>query len=591
MRVATVFKRVNDATMRSVFSILMMLALVPGVRGAEVTAELHVPEAPVYVLGDDIPLVWRFTNESEQPLAMLWEGCCRLNGKLDVLENNRPLDVLPPGASSYHSFSKAETLQPDQPAEFRSRLRDWVKLPSGGTFQLSGRYTGVLESQTPQVPDDVGLWRGTASASSASVRVLDVAEYLAQRKDREAERGLRIRLDGPSALEPITAGTYDVTFENLTPEPKTFQWPGPMELWLVDEAGLRLESGTRYLDNTLETITLPAGGEATRQITIGSEDLDGAEFGRLRVFLDLAATEAEGPRVPSNPLDVMWNISAVQTAGLLDQAAGGPSTGLRNPSLRLLRTHLAALTPRLQRIPDGHLGERAEKLRHDLLFAAAVKPLAPVPGRVEVELRLAANGSLRWDELSRLDPGIAAMSPTAVLSRISGVKRHLGWDLAPAYHLSSRATLADWSRAHADLVEGNDDLSAAPVWLLMDAVEGLTNRVTLAMEPVGTAVVVAMDDAGDLSFAAKPGQPGRPAWMNVIRPPEIPELSFTEVDTAKALRESIARANPSSPSIQILAPESTAFGDLEGVVRELIPIASKITVVVGGLKPSAAPGG
>src|SRR5688572_8948786 len=48
-----------------------------------VQASLHIPPAETYVIGDTIPLFWRFENKSNVPLAFMWEGCCRLNGRLD----------------------------------------------------------------------------------------------------------------------------------------------------------------------------------------------------------------------------------------------------------------------------------------------------------------------------------------------------------------------------------------------------------------------------------------------------------------------------------------------------------------------------
>ncbi|HAV64094.1 MAG TPA: hypothetical protein DCY13_17225, partial [Verrucomicrobiales bacterium] len=167
-----------------------------------VEASLHVPPAEAYVLGDEVPLLWRFTNRSSDPLAMLWEGCCRLNGKLDVRAADESLEVLPPGASTFHTYSKAETLPPDQTVEFQSRLADWVSLPRGGEFELAGRYTGVLPIQTPQVPDGVALWRGTATAAPTQIQLLDVADYLAQRPGREQRRQLALRLPPPAGGAP-----------------------------------------------------------------------------------------------------------------------------------------------------------------------------------------------------------------------------------------------------------------------------------------------------------------------------------------------------------------------------------------------------
>ncbi|MBL9126422.1 MAG: hypothetical protein JNL97_02185, partial [Verrucomicrobiales bacterium] len=115
---------------------------------AAVSLTLHVPEAETWVLGDAIPLNWRFRNDSKQPLGFMWEGCCRLNGRLEVARVDRgvpeDLGTVPPGQALAHMFAKADRLEPDLAKDYDTRVGDWVALPGTGRYRLRGTYRGVL---------------------------------------------------------------------------------------------------------------------------------------------------------------------------------------------------------------------------------------------------------------------------------------------------------------------------------------------------------------------------------------------------------------------------------------------------------------
>jgi hypothetical protein len=68
----------------------------------------------------------------------MWEGCCRLNGRLTVTAENQPIIPVPPVQALAHMFAKAERLEPGKPADFETRLSDWVQLRESGEYQLVG---------------------------------------------------------------------------------------------------------------------------------------------------------------------------------------------------------------------------------------------------------------------------------------------------------------------------------------------------------------------------------------------------------------------------------------------------------------------
>src|SRR5690606_1313859 len=124
---------------------------------------------------------WKFTNRSGTPLGFMWEGCCRLNGKLEVTTREGSIATTPQGTALAHMFARADRLDPGVPKEYETLVSDWVELPGTGTYALRGTYRGVLPTQVPQVPRGLGLWRDAATSEPVQLAVLSVGDYLAQR--------------------------------------------------------------------------------------------------------------------------------------------------------------------------------------------------------------------------------------------------------------------------------------------------------------------------------------------------------------------------------------------------------------------------
>jgi len=549
----------------------------------EVTASIHVPPAEVHVLGDDIPLVWRFTNRSADPLAMLWEGCCRLNGKLSITANSQPVEILPPGASSFHTYSKAETLPPGQPMEFRSLLADWVRLPTGGQFDIGGRYTGVLTNQNPQVPAGFALWTGTATAVPTRLAVLGVDEYLAQRAARTRERGLELELQGPDRLPPLTPAIFTLTLRNLGDGSKSVNWPGTFQLWLVDERGWRLENGPKHLQISGEQLTIPPHGALKREFQLSSADLNGDPFGTLKVFLDLGAANRAEQRLPSSAVSLAWNLGPADTAVLLNEAAGGPAAGLRNPALKLLRQYLAALQPQLAALTNATLAsDRARTLRAELQLAACLQPLAPKAGPVFLPLLPDAGGS--W---SVATPGarcgmLAGLDAAAQVARIVAVRRHLGWDLTPEIIPQLTMRVGEAIALAHSLAAHQSQLSGPVTWRHPQTDGAATNLVQFPLDfPSANVVFRLSRQPGGLQLdvAQKVLSPGRPAWMNALSASEARNLPGTRLGDTMALKDWLKSA-PAALQPVVVAEDGITLEELQVRLQPVVDASVRMAVIL-----------
>ncbi len=548
----------------------------------EVAASIHVPSAEAYVLGDDIPLVWRFTNLSPDPLAMLWEGCCRLNGNLAITANGQSVEVLPPGASSFHRFSKAETLPPGKPMEFSSLLSDWVRLPAGGELDIGGRYTGVLTNQKPQVPAGLALWTGTAATTPTRLKILGVDDYLAQHAARSRERGLELELTGPDRLPPLAPTTFTVTMRNPGDTPKIVNWPGTFQLWLVDERGWRLEKVTKHLPLGGEHLTIPAHSELRRAFQLSSADLSGEPFGTLKVFLDLGAATREEKRLPSTAVSVAWNLSPADTTALLNEAASGPAAGLRNPALKLLRQYLDALQPSLRNPQDDLLiNQRARTLRDELILAGCVQPLHPKPG--DVFLPLFPNEPGAWF-VALPDSECAAIAATDALSQVKqivGVRRHLGWDITVEAKPAISTSLKELFTLARALDPQREQLAAPLTWRLPQTGGLATNHVQFPSELPDANIIVrlrAADGRTKIEAARKPAQLNRPAQMNSLTANEVRQLPGTSLADSVALRDWLA-ANPGVPQPLVVAEDGVSCGDFLRLLQPLVDASLRIAII------------
>lgn len=554
--------------------------------GAEptVAARIEIPPAEIYVLGDDIPVVWEFTNQSSNSVAMLWEGCCRLNGKLNITAEGQPIEILPPGAASFHSYSKAAELKPNNPSKFSSLLSDWVQLPGGGAYQIGGRYTGVLPSQNPQVAEGLPLWRGTAAAEAEPLVVCSVDEYLSQREDRSRSRGLKLSLEGPSRFLPLDPMPLTVTMSNTSESPMEFAWPGATQLWIVDEKGFRLPQAIRQIRQPGESIILRPNETIERTIELSSADLNGGAFGRYKIFIDLAGVNPGARRLPSNSSEIEWNLSISDVTKLLSDAAGGPSLGMRNPSLKLLRVYLDQLGGRLDGVRHEDLSAKAIKLGAQLQLANCLKPVAPNPGLANLKIELGPGGrSILKLPDSMQCRSLVGLTGVEQVSAVYNVRRHLGWDIRVELIPESQTRL-DSVSGFANNLESAEVKVSQPVFVLVEDSPGETNTISFLTKPVGANVVVRLNEKGStnlLLVAAKQHDPRKPIWMNSFRAGQILDVNTETVD-ANNISNWLDQQGVTRPQVLIVLESDFDWSSFLEHVRPIWTVDSQLQVFRSG---------
>lgn len=487
-----------------------------GLVRAEVRLELRIPPAETYVIGDSIPLNWRFSNLSTQALGFMWEGCCRLNGKLEVQSAEGNLPTFPPGQALAHMFAKADRLDPGVPKEYDTRVGDWIQLEASGSYRLKGTYRGVLPTQFPQVRPGLALWRDAAQSDPIALTVMTVADYQAQRATREQRRGLRLTLSGPDRLLPLQPATFRVRLDNTSSQPVKVGWPDDEALWVLDRHDRRVAPAA-VLEGVTEPVEIPASGFVERSFTLSSDRFESEPLGDYSMFVEVREGPDGAPRVPSNRLPLAWKLDPAQVRDLVTSAASGAGTGARNAPLKLLRVYLGELTSMLAALDRSGLTPEARVLADRLTLAASLKPMAPKPGLVELTLALDDRGNAAWSD-PRIPAalGSEATTPESQALQILGVRRHLGWELAlhlapvestPVRHvvrqLSEWKVLsADW--ASAPSVVRSMGVSNAPVqWRAAEAGAassmprleiGTTSRQWIASSTDGRGQPVVSDD-------------------------------------------------------------------------------------------------
>jgi len=397
---------------------------------ASVSLSLRIPEAETWVLGDTIPLYWRFENGSPRAMGFMWEGCCRLNGKLEILQVDRavPLETFPPGQALAHMFAKADRLEPGVGREYDTKLSDWVGLPGTGRYRLRGTYRGVLPTQVPQVPKGLELWRDAATSEPVEVSVLSVGDYLAQREHRTRQRGVRVTISGAARISPSEATSWTVTFENPTPNSRAWSWPDRVALWVVDAKGHRVAPAA-VIAGRPETGVLGAGETRSQRFSISPDRWEGVALGAYSVFVDLEQGGADEPRVPSNLLSVDWRMGRDEVRRLVMDAARGAGTGARNASLKMLRVYLGEVGPELAALDRAGWDENARRLADRLVLAARLRPLLPHPGMVEIPVAVDERGDGKWEQpiLREAMEGMGG-GVLGQMRELLAVRRHLGWE-------------------------------------------------------------------------------------------------------------------------------------------------------------------
>ncbi len=464
--------------------VAFLLAAPVSSSGQTVQAELIIPPAETHVIGDPILLYWRFKNTGGEPLGFMWEGCCRLNGRLAVEIAGQPVPPTPPGEALAHMFAKAERLDPGSARDFDTRLSDWVRLERSGTYQLTGQYTGVLPSQQPQVPRGLGLWRDAASTPPLQIELITPVDYLQQRPDREKRRGLALKLSGPDKVHSLQPPPLKLEIRNDSRQPQKLAWPQCLDLWVLDSQGLRVPNISTEVESPYEDMTLMPGTAITRDIPFGHERFEGLPFGDYRVFIDLRPGSNTAPRVPSTARLMRWELTTDDAAALVNHASQGSATGLRNPSLKLLRVHVADIGTALATVKDSLNSPKSLALAEELALAACLKPAAPIPGTVIIPMKLQADGAwqIASNEFARCANNVRDGGTNQIRS-ILAVRRHLGWQVGLELRAVSDTKLASLMTAAAALDVFKSDLSQPPQLHIQHDASAAPCRITPLSTP------------------------------------------------------------------------------------------------------------
>jgi hypothetical protein len=563
---------------------MMWLCLGP-VAFASVEVELVIPPAETHVIGDHTPLYWRFVNLDSEPVAFMWEGCCRLNGRLTVTAPGKPITPVPAGEALAHMFAKAETLQPGQPADFDTRISDWVQLHESGTYQLEGHYTGVLPEQTPQVPPHLNLWRDAAYTPPIQFTVLSVSDYVAQRSERAAQRELHLELTGPARIQPLEPSPFQLILRNTGNRPQRLAWPNDFQLWIVAPGGHRVGFLPLPVDGIYEELEIPAGTALERTVPFDFTRLEGEPFASYKVFVDLLPSSGE-PRLPSNPLEVQWQLDAREVQRLVLEAARGPRIGLRNPALKLLRVYLAEVGPHLASIDLDTASAQARQLRDQLRLASCLKAFAPEPGRVDLTLSIPAIQPAHLSDpmietCAPLIPLVTRIFPDTTLGAILAVRRHLGWELAlnvqpdPATLLDTiRYTLRPFDRFAADL-------ATHPRALIHDDTTNAPTAVTFRSQPIPAKLLLRLTKPGNTvhrEFARKPASLIPLPQGDFFRADEIFQAPFQPVED-RAVLDTMLDGARTPPQTLVVAESHLSWGELLDALDPFLTRHISLTVV------------
>ncbi len=573
-----------------------------------VRVEISIPPAQTFVIGDPTPLVWRFTNLSTQALAFMWEGCCRNNGKVEmkrqgppppargiVLAHNGPgpgiyspkcehckqtrklgeltVESTVAGPAQAHQFARAVRLAPGATQEFSTRLADWVKAEFTGDYKIRAHYLGVQPKQRPQMPRGVALWNGRTSSTELDLSVLSVTDYLAERPARAATRKLGLELSGPARLVPFHEAPLKLRLTNSGTTEQRLDWPACLDLWLVATNGTRVVPLSEPSLGATESLVIPAGGSVEREIPFGHELLVGEPFGSYQLFVDLRET-SNTLRIPSNPVEVTWQLDRERVVQLVREAADQPLTGARNAPLKLLRTYLAEISGPLRSVDPTSLSAAAAKLTADLRTASELKQLAPKPGRVELSLSIAPDGKFLFSDIV-LTNALAGrnLSVAGQFGEVISLRRHLGWDVAVSLKPEPATALRHVAAAFSAIAPLHANLDSAPSATLFnaDSTAFSTASFQRAVIPANWVVrVTKTTDGPRLAVARRLPDPQRPGVEVVFSEAEIPKTKFTELAGPAALEALLADGQIAAPRVLVLAGSDLLWQDLAAPLGPLL---------------------
>jgi hypothetical protein len=563
---------------------ILWLCLNPPPAAASVQVQLVIPPAETHVIGDHTPLIWRFLNTGTGPVAFMWEGCCRLNGRLAVTAPGYSVTPVPPSQALAHLFAKAEILQPGQPSDFETRISDWVQLRESATYQLQGQYTGVLPEQRPQVPADLALWRDSAQTPPIPFTVLSPLEYLGERSQRSRQRQVQLELDGPDRLDPLDASPLRLTLRNTARTSQRIVWPHDLQLWILDPQGQRLGLLPLPVDGPYTELEIAPGAALQREISFDHTRLEAQPFASYRVFVDLQAAP-DLPRVPSNSHDLVWNLGAKEVQRLILEASGGPRIGLRNPALKLLRVYVTELNPHLASLDLASATPQARVLRDQLRFAASLKPLAPDPGRVDLILSIPAHRAPQLTDLKienslQLLPESLRNSAESAFGAILAVRRHLGWELALDVQPDPFASIGSILTAVRSFDRFSSDVYTAPRALIRDGTTNAPPSITLRQQPIPASLLLRLTPSSkgpQLELARKPVGFFPLPQAAVFRPDEIADAPFKPIADHSVL-DHLLDGMAAPPQTLVVADWALAWSELLDALAPFLTRHISVTV-------------
>ena len=393
---------------------------------AEVELRLAIPEAPFHVIGDPVPLRWEFVNRGDQRLAFMWEGCCRLNGRVTASLGQLTLHSDPATSAAQltaHLFARAARLLPGKAAVFETNLGDWLNIDRSGEYKITARYTGLLDNQQPQVGRGWQLWENSATAEPIRATLLPPSDYIARRNQAE----IALRLDSPDRLLPLDPTMLELELLNLSETPKTIHWPSDFALWFLDATGGRSPLAPTSIRAAPGKLVLAKNQHLVKRIEIAPGAFDGRSLEQYRLFVDFKTATS---RTPSNAVPLDWQLNVADLQQLIHLASGGAKTGLRNRPLKLMRLHLGELRQTLGQVPASDLNEKGKKLLKELQLSAALKPFSKKPGLVTVKLGITNDGSIQFAD-EALGQAFQGEKPiTDQLDDLLNIRKHLGWTVA-----------------------------------------------------------------------------------------------------------------------------------------------------------------
>jgi hypothetical protein len=395
-----------------------------------VQLRLNIPEAPFHVVGDPAPLNWEFINPGKQRLAFMWEGCCRLNGRVSATLGDVTLQSEPfsdPAQLMAHRFAQAARLYPGKSVQFETGISDWLEIRRSGTYQLSARYTGLLDNQRPNVTPGWQLWRQSAVSKPVETTLLTAPDYVAKRADLARETGLALGLTKNRDWQPIEGTQLSLTLQNSSDKQRSIAWPSALGLWILDANGRRVPLSLTQIKSAPEELSIKPGGMVKKIVPLDGGALESKPFGAYQIFIDY---KTRGKRTPSNTIDFDWRLGQAQLAELLHAASGGAKTGLRNKPLKLLRLHIASLGQALGQVDATRFDAKGQRLLQELKLASRLKPFGPKPGLITVKFSIENDGTLQFTNQALGQALPPQASVVEKLSAMTAIRRHLGWAVA-----------------------------------------------------------------------------------------------------------------------------------------------------------------